>query len=76
MITVNFLEVGRDKRSWSKSFKGPLKMNSLAREAKSGAGLMSSGVDAELDDSGLSGVILVGGFREVGKFTISKPNFN
>ena len=72
MITVHFKDVGRDKRSWSKEFRGELSESMIAKEAKSRGGLMSSGVDAELNDTGSAGTILVGGWRVVGQFTIEK----
>lgn len=69
MITIKFQEVGRDKRSWEKSFK-EVNEDQIAKEAKRGAGLMSSDVDAEINDIGSAGVILVGGWRAVGTFFI------
>lgn len=72
MKTVHFKEIGRDKKSWSKIFP-TISERGIAKEAKLGAGLMSSNVEAPLDDGGMSGTILVGGWREVGTFTISQP---
>jgi hypothetical protein len=72
MITVNFIEVGRDKKSWSRQF-GILSELAIAKEAKRNGGIMSSQVDAELSDNGSTGTILVGGWRPVGTFTITQP---
>jgi hypothetical protein len=69
MITIKFQEVGRDKKSWDKQFK-QVDEEQISREAKRGAGLMSSGVDAEINDMGSAGIILVGGWRQVGTFLI------
>lgn len=68
-MKIHFKEVGRDKRSWTAESKSPSE-SWLAKEAKRGAALMSSGVDVILNDLGTSGVILVGGWRQVGTFTI------
>jgi hypothetical protein len=72
VITVHFKDVGRDKRSWSKEFRGELSEPMIAKEAKAIGRLMSSDVDAELNDTGSAGAILVGGWRVVGQFTIEK----
>jgi len=71
MITIHYKEVGRDKKSWSKQFTRVSEL-AIATEAKSTARLMSSQVDAELDDGGLTGAIIVGGWRQVGTFTIEQ----
>ena len=74
MITVQFKDVGRDKRSWSIALAAnPLSTDSIehavACEAKRGGRLMSSGVEAEMANPD-GGVIIVGGFRVVGTFAI------
>lgn len=46
--------------------------STLAKEAKRGASLMSSGVDVELNDDCSAGIVIVGGFRAVGNFTIER----
>jgi hypothetical protein len=71
-MTVHFSKVGRDKRSWSKDFGKTITDSAIAKEAKRGAGLMSSDVDAITNDDGSSGDIIVGGWRTVGTFTIQK----
>jgi len=70
-MTINFIEVGRDKKSWSKSFPKGATEDQIATEAKRGGSLMSSCVDAIIDDSGHGGEIIVGMMRTVGTFTIS-----
>lgn len=68
MITVSFKEVGREKASWTEDFP-KLDHDSLYKSVKKKARLMSSNIDfAETEKEG-EGVILVGGFRPVGKFT-------
>lgn len=69
-IKVKFHEVGRDKRSWSANLSAPLSERAIAKEAKSVARLLSSCVDAELNETRTAGVIIVGGFRTVGTFTV------
>jgi len=71
IMKVSFKEIGRDKKSWEKEFGSTVTESAIAKEAKRGGSLMSSGVDAEIDDSGHTGTILVGGWRPVGTFTIS-----
>lgn len=66
MITVHFKDVGRDKRTWSAEFKS-LDHKTMYREVKSKGGLMSSDIDFCLE----SGSVIVGGWRTVGKFTVS-----
>lgn len=68
---VHFKEVGRDKMTWTKDFGAEVNEEAIAKEAKRGAGLMSSDVEAEIHESGHHGEIYVGGFRLVGTFTIS-----
>ena len=70
-MKVSFKQVGRDKRSWEKDFGNQVTESQIAKEAKRGASLMSSEVDAEIDESGHAGAIFVGGWREVGTFVIS-----
>jgi hypothetical protein len=70
-MTINYIEVGRDKRSWSKTFASEVSEDEIAIEAKRGGRLMSSCVHAEFNDSANGGLIVVGGFRTVGTFTIS-----
>jgi hypothetical protein len=71
-MIVHFHSVGRDKKTWSKSFGAKVTESQIAKEAKSSARLMSSDVDAITNDDGSSGDIIVGGWRTVGTFTIQK----
>ena len=71
-MIVHFLEVGRDKKSWSKDFGDSAHESAIAREAKSGARLMSSDVDVEINDGYSAGAVIVGGWRTVGTFTIER----
>lgn len=70
--TVQFKEVGRNKRSWSTEVDSYTE-DSLAKiVAKSGA-LMSHSIDVYLNESDINaGTIVVGGFREVGSLVITK----
>lgn len=70
-MKITYKEIGRDKRSWTKDFGKSATEDQIAKEAKRGGSLMSSEVDAEIDDSGHAGEIFVGGFRVVETFTIS-----
>lgn len=70
-IIVSFSDVGRDKKSWAKTFPKGITTSDIAREAKRNGGLMSSEVDAELAESGDHGHIIVGGWRVVGAFSIT-----
>lgn len=69
MIRVNFHNVGRNKRSWSKDYL-QFDETALAKEARANGGLMSSEVDVELNDTISAGTVLVGGWRAVGTVTI------
>jgi hypothetical protein len=69
MTTVQFTEVGREKKSWVKTFHKPIDVDDIAREAKANAGLLSRDVDAELT-SETKGLIIVGGWRPVGGFEV------
>lgn len=75
-MIINFKDVGRDKRSWTKAVDGrTITPELVAKEAKRGGGLMSREIDAEFNDEGTAGVIYVGEFRPVGTFTISQSSF-
>lgn len=69
MTTVQFIDVGREKKSWVKTFHKPIDEDDIAREAKAHGNLLSREVDAELT-SETKGLILVGGWRPVGGFEI------
>lgn len=69
MTTVQFTHVGREKRSWVKTYAKEIDEDDIAKEAKAHGGLMSSNVDAELT-SETKGLIIVGGWRPVGGFEV------
>lgn len=71
MITVNFHEIGRDKKSWSKQFKIASGL-AIAKEARRNGGIMSSDIDAIFADNYPVGYIIAGWSR-VGTFTITRP---
>ena len=70
MITIEFKDVGSNKKSWVKTFAKQINTDDIAREAKAHGALMSSCVDAELFKNGEGGLIIVGGWRVVGEFKI------
>jgi hypothetical protein len=61
MITINFIEVGRNNLSWSDQFK-TLTHSLIVKFIKKRGALMSQ--DIELDFE--TGTVYVGGFRSVG----------
>jgi hypothetical protein len=67
--TLRFVGVGRGKKSWTSVLK-PVTEDGILREIRRHGGLMSRDVGAEISDDGTAGVVVVGGFREVGAFTI------
>ena len=69
MTTVSFTDVGREKKSWVKTFRRPINFDDIAREAKAHGNLLSRDVDAELT-SETKGLIIVGGWRPVGGFEV------
>jgi hypothetical protein len=70
-MKIHFKQVGRNKRNWTVENKNPSE-SWLAKEAKRGGSLMSSDVDVEMNDDGSAGVVIVGGFREVGQFVLER----
>lgn len=71
---VEFIKVGREKRSWEKEFAGDLDADMIRRverEAKRGGRLMSRCVEVLIDPDELDGVVTVGGFRPVGGIQIT-----
>jgi hypothetical protein len=76
MSIIHFSKVGRDKKSWTAEIKNPSN-SAIAKEAKRGGWLMSREVDVEMNDDCSAGVVIVGGWRKVGSFTIErKPAAN
>lgn len=72
MTTIEFTNVGRDKKTWTKTWTRSVDDEDIAREAKANGGLMSSVVDALWNEDEATGVILVGLFRPVGEFKLIK----
>lgn len=68
-MTVNFIDVGRDKRSWSATIKGNDILGEIASAVRKSGAIMSRSLDIELDEDGV-GEIIIGGFRTVGMFKI------
>jgi hypothetical protein len=66
---IDFVEVGRSIRSWTSQAMAPSDEAILAEIRRRG-GLASRDVDIEWNDDGAGGVILVGGFRQVGTFRV------
>ena len=71
VMKVHFSNVGRNKESWTSEYS-ELSVERLAEEAKNRGRLMSSEVDVELNDTASAGVVLVGGWRQVGTLTIER----
>ena len=72
-VNVKFTNVGRDKRNWSQSISIDNFWNNIAKAIKRSCAIMSQDIEFIEDDSGIAGVIVVGGFRTVGKFEITDP---
>jgi len=69
-MQVEFLEVGRDKRTWAEEMV-IVTPEAMERSVRNNAALLSRSIDFAFapDDSG--GDIFVGGFRKVGSFRIT-----
>jgi hypothetical protein len=66
---VDFIEVGRDKRSWCSTFSQEPTSPMLERVIRKNVRIASSELEAVyLTD--VSGSILVGGFRQIGTFLV------
>jgi len=70
---VRFTDVGANKKSWTTAYAGPPDEYQLATDVKKSGSLMSRGIDISINEDGLSGAVIVGMFRIVGRFTITKP---
>ena len=69
---INFVGVGRGKKSWAVFVKQRPTERIIERFAKAEGALMSNNVAAIFDDDDEEyGTIYVGGFRPVGAFRIS-----
>lgn len=68
MALIEFIEVGRFKRSWQQEL--PIdNMDAVAMAAKSRGGIMSSCVEVFYDEDDKNGEVVVGG-RTIGKFRV------
>jgi len=67
---IDFAGVGRGKKTWTQTVRQTPTEPVIARLAKKGGQLMSSEIEAVFDEDLEHGVILVGGFREVGAFRL------
>lgn len=70
MYRVKFEDVGRDKQSWEATV-AKIDYPSLMKSIRAHGALGSRDVDLEMTGDA-SGVILVGGFREVGTFSFTE----
>lgn len=67
---VRFEEVGPQKRSWEATLK-KMDFNSLYRQVKARGGLIWRGIEFHCYEEARTGLIFVGMFRCVGKFSWS-----
>lgn len=72
-VTVDFEKVGGGERSWSETFP-KVNYDSILRAIRKSGALASKNLEIEVEeiDGKTRGTIFVGGFRAVGKFTITK----
>ena len=68
-IEVSFQNVGRGKNWWDAVIPGNNITAEIISEIKKKGALVSREIAIEFDATGMNGVILVGGFREVGTFS-------
>lgn len=69
-MKIKFTEVGRDKKSWSEDIpcvNGLLSAKAMVKSIKKHRALASNGIEF-LED----GTIVVGGFREVGRWAFDE----
>lgn len=69
MNTIHFKDVGRGKAQWSQQFPA-ITEDAIVKAIRRKGALMSSDIDVEMSDNNLTGVIIVGGWRAVGGFTV------
>jgi len=65
MITINFKEVGRGKKSWSAKVQS-INHASMHRAVKANGALMSDDIEFDFE----TGAVIAGGFRKVGEFSV------
>lgn len=73
MVTVEFNEVGRDKKSWTDTLPH-LSASTLSKSVKRNRALMSRDIEFEFDQGEMSGSIIVGGMRPVGSWRVVKAS--
>jgi hypothetical protein len=72
--TVTFREVGRDKRTWTNRLRQLPTEAVLEKLVRQNSSLMSSTIECVFDEDLEHGVVIVGGFREVGSFRVLPDN--
>lgn len=68
-MTIHFLNVGRDKKSWNAEVPD-LSDRTLINQIRRQGALMSRDIDFNWNNADDGGVIYVGMFRNVGKFSV------
>lgn len=69
MYTVSFINVGRNKTSWTATTP-VLSLANLTREIRKKHAIMSSEIDIHLNPEKTKGQVLLGDGRLVGTFTV------
>jgi hypothetical protein len=68
-MVIRFLNVGRDKKSWTAEVS-TLSDRTLLKEIRKHSALKSAGIDFDWNETGTGGSIYVGGLRNVGSFSV------
>ena len=68
-MKVKFKGVGASNQNWTADIE-KLDHDLFYSEVKSSGAIMSSDIDFSVDDNGINGQIIVGGFRVVGEFEV------
>lgn len=69
MVSVKFIEVGRNRQSWTATMK-TVTMNAIVRQVKQHASILSREIEVNFDQETRKGTLWVGGFRKVGDFEV------
>ena len=73
LMIIHFQDVGRDKLCWDEQTDNPVSMAALVLNILKRKGcLRSRYVDVDWSEDTMSGEIIVGGFRCVGRFTVEE----
>lgn len=72
-LDVKFEDVGRDKKAWTLRTWG-VDPDAMLRSIRQRGSLSSREIDIAFADDGKSGHVIVGGFRPVGRFTVTEVN--